>query len=346
MLSLPKIILLIVTIISLASYAVSKLYHKELSPFKNYMGQSFELKELSREEYAKAKEEFLTLMNTHDPKFALTELRERVKKNNALLRSCHALVHEIGHAAYEKYGDFSAAVKYQDEICNSGYLHGIIETHFSKSSDVFTAMKTVCDPYPLGKYLSWECYHGVGHGLMYYTSNDLPKSLELCNRYESSFARATCTNGIFMENFNTDQKLHPSKFLKESDPFYPCQEQVLRDKDDCYLNAPTYYLSLHKNDYVSALKWCESANHPFESTCARGVGSQAIKENINTPKLVEEICMSNKLTQVDSCIGGMISLYINHYGSLELARKLCKQLEPLNRQTCYLSIQSDSRFFH
>ena len=149
-----------------------------------------------------------------------------------------------------------------------------------------------------------------------------------------------------MENFNTDQKLHPSKFLKESDPFYPCQEQVSRHKGDCYLYAPTYYLSsLHKNDYVGALKWCEGADFLYKSTCAQGVGSQAIKENINTPKLVEEICMSNKSAQVDSCINGMVGLFINHYGSLEPARKLCEQLGVSNRQTCYNSIQSSASLF-
>lgn len=343
-----KFLILIIALFLLSIGAIkfiSKKSEIETSS-ANKTRQSFEAKELSREEYAKVKEEFLALMNAYDPKFALTELRERVKTDNTLLRSCHALVHEIGHAAYEKYGDFGEAMKYQDEICNSGYLHGIIETHFSKSADVFTAMQTVCNPYPLGKYTSWECYHGVGHGVMYYTSNDLPKSLELCDGYKSSFASATCANGVFMENFNTDQKLHPSKFLKESDPFYPCQEQASRHKGDCYLYAPTYFLSLHKNDYVGALKWCESAPLLYQSTCAQGVGSQAIKENINTPKFVEKVCMSNKSTQVNSCIDGMVGLFINHHGSLEPARKLCEQLEPSNRQTCYFSIQSSSGLFN
>ena len=338
-----KIIILIVALILLLGFGTSKIFNKPQSQSKNDAGRSFELKELSIEEYAKVKEDFLRLMNTHDPKFALMELRERVKTDNALLRSCHALVHEIGHEAYKKYDDFGEAMKYQDEICNSGYLHGIIETHFSKSADVFTAMQTVCNPYPLGKYLSWQCYHGVGHGIMYYTSNDLPKSLGLCEKYENSFARATCANGVFMENFNTDQKLHTSIFLKESDP---CQGQAPHHKGACYLYAPTYYLSLHKNDYVGALKWCGDAELLYRSTCAQGIGSQAIKENINNPKSVEEICMSNKSAQVNACIDGMVDLFINHYGSLEPAQKLCGELKSSNRQACYSSIQSSSELFN
>jgi hypothetical protein len=41
----------------------------------------------------------------------------------------------------------------------------------------------------------------------------------------------------------------------------------------------------------------------------------------------------------------MLSLYINHHGSLEPARDLCGQLEISNRQTCYNSVESNSTLF-
>lgn len=302
-------------------------------------------KELSREEYDKVREEFLTIVKEQNPKIALAKLRDQIKTDNSLLRSCHALVHEIGREAYYKYGNFGEAMEFQDEICNSGYLHGIIESHFSKSEDVFSAMKTVCDGYKLGSFLSWECYHGIGHGLMYYSSNDFPRSVSMCDSYDNNFAASNCANGVFMENFNTDQKIHPSKFLKPDDLFYPCQEQAARHKPDCYLYAPTYYLSLNKNDYVGALRWCESAEVPYGSACAAGVGSQAIKENINDPKFVEKVCAGNREEQVDPCIFGMVGLYINHYGSLEPAKVLCEQLALENRQACYNSVQLSSGLF-
>ena len=265
--------------------------------------------------------------------------------DGALLRSCHALVHEVGHEAYEKYGDFARAMAYQDEICNSGYLHGVIESHFWESDDVIVATRTVCDAYRLESFMSWECYHGVGHGLMYYTANDLPRSLSVCDSYDSEFARSNCSNGVFMENFNTDQKLHPSEFLKENDLFYPCREQATRHKDNCYLYAPTYYLSFHRDDYVGALRWCEGAEGPYESACVRGVGSQAIKENINNPKFVETICMNNIKTQIEACIYGMVDVYINHYGSLQPATIMCAELESLNKEICYNVVGSNVRAF-
>ena len=121
-------------------------------------------------------------------------------------------------------------------------------------------------------------------------------------------------------------------------PFYPCQEQTLFHKN-CYLYAPTYYLSLYKNDYTGVLRWCEKTNFLYKSVCAKDIDSQTIKENINDAKSVEEVCMSNKLTKINPCIDGMVSLLIYHYGSLKLAEKICEQLESQNRKTCYSSVK-------
>lgn len=296
--------------------------------------------------YGEAKMELLRMLSVSGPQAALEDLRTRVAADASVARSCHALAHELGHGAYEVYGDFAAAAQYEMQICNSGYLHGVIEAHFAAVPDVLSAMQEICAPYPEGKYLSWECYHGAGHGLMFYTDNDLPKSLALCNRYESEFARATCANGVFMENFSTDQKLHPSRYLKEEDPFYPCKEQADEHLGHCYLYAPTYYLSLHPGEYAAALSWCKEAGGSKAVACVQGVGSQAMKENINTPAFVEGICMQGALYQRDPCIQGMVGLYINHHGSLGPAKRLCDQMHGItNRASCQAAVEASAPLF-
>jgi hypothetical protein len=250
-----------------------------------------------------------------------------------------------GRESYGKYEDFGEAMKYQDEICNSGYLHGIIEARFSESEDVFADMETMCDEYPTNSTLSWQCYHGLGHGVMYYTANDLPRSLEMCDAFASNFARATCSNGLFMENFSADQKLHLSEYLDESNPLYPCAEQIKPHKENCYLYAPTYFLSINEGDYTGALELCNGAEKPLRQACARGVGAQTLKENINDPKLVEAACESGSPEQVEPCVNGMASLYISHHGSPEPARELCGQLEETNQQACRGAIESHTRRF-
>lgn len=301
--------------------------------------------QLSGDRYEGVKDSYVALVKDEDPGAALNRLRDEIKTDDALARSCHPLVHDIGREAYKKYEDFGEAMKYQDEICNSGYLHGIIEARFSESNDIFADMETMCDQYPPKSTLSWQCYHGLGHGVMYYTANDLPRSLEMCDAFDSSFARTTCSNGVFMENFSADQKLHLSEYLKESDPLYPCAEQAERHKENCYLYAPTYFLSLNQEDYAGALESCNDAEERFQRACAGGVGAQTMKENINDPKLVESACENGSPQQVEPCVRGMTSLYISHHGSTEPARELCGRLEDSNQQACYDSIESYNRLF-
>lgn len=302
-------------------------------------------RELTDAEYKKASQKYLSLLEKENPQKALDALRTDITTNDSLVRSCHALAHELGHASYEKYKDFGEALKYQSEICNSGYLHGIIETHFSTVGDIKTAMKSVCNSYPDGSFIEWECYHGVGHGLMYYNSNDLPESLKQCNTYPSREDASSCSNGVFMENFNTEQKLHPSKYLDKDNLFFPCNVQKKEDKANCYIYAPANYLTIHKNQYTKALDWCNTAEDGYRAICTQGVGVEMMKENINNPLFVEKTCATGTSSQEKSCIGGAIGLYINHYGSTIEASNLCKTLKPSHQKQCKEIVDSKSALF-
>lgn len=336
-------VLLIVIIITTSFLLIQNLQTKQKEVPKSTI--TITTQALSSEEYKNTKNELIEHMKQKNPRVALETLREKMKSNQAITRSCHDLVHEIGHAAYEKYDDFGQAMQYQDELCNSGYLHGIIENHFSKSNDIFTTMNTVCNQYSPKSFIGWECLHGVGHGLMYFTENNLPKSISFCEEYADIFSRQTCINGVFMENFNVDQKLHVSKYLDANNPMSPCTQQKPKYKTDCYLYAPTYFLSLHKNEYLDALQWCKTAEDEFQLTCATGVGSQAIKENIANPKFVESLCMQGSRDATNACIAGMVGLYINHFGGLNEAKMLCTKLEKTNQKICEQTIVSQQTLF-
>ncbi len=325
--SLAFVFCSLVNIVGLAAQEDGTMDHSAPTPFDDF------------------KAKYIAIAADQNPKIALSQLREDVNIDAELLRLCHPLIHAIGHAAYAKYGDFGSAMQYQDEICNSGYLHGIIETHFSESDDIFSALKTVCSPYPKETYLSWQCFHGVGHGVMFYTKNDLPQSLELCDSYRKRFERNSCVNGVFIENFNTNQKMHPSAYLDDTDYFYPCYEQKLRHRIDCYIYAPTFYLSVNENDYTSALKWCEQASKSYRSICAQGVGGQAIKENVSEPKKIERVCESNRRSQVTPCIVGMSLLYLYHHGDTPPARAMCEELTRPNRRTCKDAVRNSAHLF-
>ncbi len=298
---------------------------------------------LSDEAFNQELERLTTLLQEANPEVALAQLRSDVQTNDALAGSCHLLAHSLGHEAYEQYHGFTEAMQYQDEICNSGYLHGVIESHFLASDDVFAAMKTVCTD-SATTYAGWECYHGVGHGLMYYTENDLPKALSFCDQYAELEASNSCANGVFMENFNTDRNVHPSAYLSDDDLFYPCAEQTAH-QSDCYFYAPTHYLANHPNDYVGALAWCTEITNEAKLSCTRGVGSEVMKQNINQPEAVASICHRAQFDQIEPCLQGMSSLIFFHYGNRTQAQQACEQLSMTDQTICATTVETYSRLY-
>jgi hypothetical protein len=249
---------------------------------------------LTTEEYNAAVDRFTKLVAEHNPTIALHALANSMDTDQRILNECHGIVHEIGAAAFQKYKDFATAIQYQDDLCGGGYLHGTIEAYFSKTKNIKLAMETLCSRYGISPERE-KCYHGIGHGLMYYSNNDLPTSISNCSRYKLPKARVRCAEGVYMENFGTLRTLHPSDYLKPEDPLYPCSSQPSSYKGVCYYYAPLYYLSLHTNDYIGALRMCETVEEKYQVSCTKGVGSRAIKSNVKNIPQVENICMSGQL---------------------------------------------------
>jgi hypothetical protein len=284
------------------------------------------------------------IVKNQDPRIALAELGKRMKSDPLVFKNCHGLAHEVGHEAFKKYNDFTKAFFYQDNVCSDGYLHGVIEERFSYATNVSALVKemgAICDGVGLE---SGRCFHGVGHGLMYFTANDLPKSLSFCNNYRGE-AQGRCIEGTFMENFLSDGVIHPSKYLDKNNPFYPCPIQSAGLKSYCYFYAPIYYLTLNNNDYAATLNWCNTAEKAGISQCIRGVGSLTMKYNIDKPKYVEGVCAKLPRSQVSSCIDGMVSYYLTFYDHLKLAQEMCATLEKQNQSPCDDAVTRRNKLF-
>lgn len=295
--------------------------------------------------YYKNVNALIAIVNKQNPRMALNELQHRMDTDQFVFKNCHAMAHKIGRMAYSKYKDFNTSLQYQNTTCSNGYLHGVIEAKFALLSNIQAAVeeiRSICSRYAKAD----RCWHGTGHGLMFFTANDLPKALNVCDTYTTARARHRCYEGVFMENFLTDPDVgHPSSYVSSKNPFVPCPSEAGRYKAVCYFYEPIYYLSLHNNNYALALKWCRGAEFGYDSSCIRGVGSLAMKYNINDPKYVEKLCVTNSYNQIPACIDGMVSYYLTFYGSLSKTAALCDQLEPSNLKTCHTAVKRSVALF-
>ncbi|MDB4978259.1 MAG: hypothetical protein JWM56_445 [Candidatus Peribacteria bacterium] len=279
------------------------------------------------------------VVQTASPKEALAVLRTDMNADGRVLRLCHALAHEIGHAAYEKTNSFTGSLLFENDICGSGYLHGVVETHFAKVGNIEQTMRIICKPGDA------SCFHGVGHGLMFFLDNNVVQSIKLCQTYAEPFQKIQCAEGVYMENYNTDFKAHPSEYLKAEDPFYPCADQPELLKPVCYFYAPRFYLRIHTDAFEDALKWCDGAEEKYRDACAKGVGSATMKFTIKDPALVERVCSSHTPDMEPYCIDGMSSYYLVNFASLSKTRALCKELQPEHYARCMKTVTGGERFF-
>jgi hypothetical protein len=126
---------------------------------------------------------------------------------SAFIRSnCHQLAHVIGRAAAERYGgDVVKAYNEGDNFCWSGYYHGVMEKIVqgigadniaNKINDICTSAKAQQE----FSFYHYNCVHGLGHGMMAITNNQLFEALKTCDRLDGAWQQESCYSGVFMEN--------------------------------------------------------------------------------------------------------------------------------------------------
>lgn len=296
--------------------------------------------------YKNLKVKFESLVKNSDPRRAIRSLEQESQQNDKVSALCHDILHDIGHAAYKKYGNFKDAVQYQSDFCNSGYIHGLFESYFASADDPLAGLSDVCSDYASGKrqFDLWQCHHGIGHGFMYLTGGDLDKSLALCGRGLGTDA-ADCQNGVYMEVFNLEVLAKEKDYVDSDDPFSTCSDSDIA-KADCYLYVPAYLSQTAGMEYAEIFKECQKAEYEFRDYCIYGVGTEAIKRNMDDPHIVFSMCGQAGMTSYQTvCVAGVTGMYMSQEGSHAAGQKLCKKAPQNYRAVCQDTVASKEAFF-
>jgi hypothetical protein len=267
--------------------------------------------------------------------------RQRVAADPSFARDCHPLMHHLGHAAFAQYKGFQPAMAQADELCNSGYIHGLIEANFQASPSIDVAISSSCPATKEESFKQWQCFHGMGHGLMYATDRDLTPSIEGCKHLATPFATNSCLNGVFMEKFIVVSHTGESRADVSDLDISLCKAQPTEVKKQCYFYAPSAYLEQHADQSAQAIQWCKQAEADFVGTCTSGVGAQTMKDSITKPALTATFCKSIEAGYQKSCARGALSLYINHHSSTQKAQALCGHEFKAFAQTCQSVIEKE-----
>ena len=277
------------------------------------------------------------LVQHKNPTAAFNALRSLEARDPRVATQCHDLAHAIGDAAYLKYGNFKDAFAYNDYMCGSGYIHSLVVNTFKETEDPTPLINTICagqDGY---------CFHGIGHGLMFFTHNDVPSALDYCAKLESSEEAARCSEGVFMQNFEAGQD-DPTPYVYVNDPLKLCRDEP-RYKTACYLYAGEYLAaSVTLNSDVFAL--CDASEPKWNWKCVSGMGAYIMAIHLSDPKHAERVCNgAASQTTRNSCIDGMVSYTLVNYNSIPRAEALCSSLEAQNQVACQKSLDARRAFY-
>ncbi len=258
----------------------------------------------------------------------------------AVHADCHQISHWIGRAGLVYYKhDAGQALSHGAMTCNSGYYHGVLQVALAglPRDVVVRKARTLCSAPAVNteEFLLYQCVHGLGHGLMIYSGNDLPWSLRTCHKLRTDFDRVSCTGGVFMQNLDTT--MGTSRYLRAKDPLYPCTAVAERDKVYCYLMATSRILALDGYDWRKTAAWCRKSEPGWVKTCFESYGRDASGTSQYQPSRTIHLCLQAGPNAPD-CIYGAARDYGNNYAGGKQATTLCGAAPVRYRSRCYEGI--------
>jgi hypothetical protein len=187
---------------------------------------------------------FRDVLKTHSTKNALQLIQRFEFEDQELRRDCHPIVHAVGRETFRVKGNIHDAFSACDQTCHSGCYHGAVE-RFLRGEEVYSlvdrhpsqselkqkAAAACASDVPVR--LRFQCLHGLGHALMFFSRYKLAPALEACDSLSEEWSRHSCYGGVFMENvFNSTPELRD---LSPTDYHYPCNKIDTKYRAECYV---------------------------------------------------------------------------------------------------------------
>jgi cytochrome c553 len=282
------------------------------------------------------------------PKPALDLFDEKMAEQ-PIEADCHRIAHTIGAASLEHYeGSVAKALANGRASCWSGYYHGVVERSFvgTPKAGLPRRSREICKDPEIRRtsFLAYQCVHGLGHGLMIHTGYDLPGSLRVCDRLETGWDSDSCEAGVFMENVSSSYGIK-SRWLRDDDLIYPCNEVAEKYKLYCYLMVTSRILQANGYNWSEAATTCRKSDRGWVATCFQSLGRDASgNTRQNAPKILELCALAGDMAR--ECIYGAARDITSNDASPRRAKLLCNTAAARFRGYCYEGIGTIIGGFH
>jgi hypothetical protein len=259
-------------------------------------------------------------------------------------RDCHPIVHAIGRETYRIKGTIHDSFSACDQTCHSGCYHGSVE-RFLRGENIYTEVERhpsaaelkqkaaiACDP-KIALRFRFQCLHGLGHALLFFSRYQLKPSLEACDALPEAWSRSSCYGGVFMENvFNATPE---TRDLSPTDYHYPCNKLDPKYREGCYV-MQTSRMTEMGLDTAQIFRECEKAGE-YREACTVSVGrdlSNFVRagQSRATAQKCELVTGESRL----ACMSGAIYALIDNTWDGRYALPFCSDFsQESDQNACY-----------
>lgn len=284
-------------------------------------------------------------------KFPLADFQSAVVENESnepVFNTCHEASHYIGRLAYQEQKNVKNLFNACQHICLDGCYHGVVEGYFIDKNislveqnfkEVSNEVAKLCgksEDYRTPE-LYVSCLHGLGHAVMYITDFDLPDALDLCDSLSGANERELCYTGALMANSdNRNSEEHPSKYLKDDDPMYPCPILKEKHQKKCYeYNTLTFY-EFTNYDWGKTIELCGQVPSPYRSGCYQTMGGDQVGFTDDVEKIKKACSEIPSLEFQNACIDGAeANLAMRYSSNFDKPLQFCSIMEDAHKSKCF-----------
>lgn len=252
---------------------------------------------------------------------------------------CHQNAHSAGRFAYELFNE--GAFQTCSAECHSGCYHGATEAYFRDhgTANLAQDLAVICSS-ELNRFLSHQCFHGVGHGLMAFSDYEIFEALANCDLLPQG--QESCYSGVYMENVvgGLAQSVgHFTNYLND-DPHFPCNIVDEKYRNTCYFYQTSRMVQLFDWDFTKVGATCAEIDEQYQQSCFESMGRDVGGANFGNNAGAIEDCDGAPAGQARVwCLNGAVQNTFWTPEGQDDALDFCMQLsEPAEKDGCYDTI--------
>ena len=264
-------------------------------------------------------------------------------------RDCHPVVHAIGRETYRLKGNIHDSFSACDQTCHSGCYHGSVE-RFLRGDNIYAQIDkhpstaelkqkaaVACDP-NIALRLRFQCLHGLGHALLFFSRYQLVQSLGVCDVLPDSWSQSSCYGGVFMENvFNATPE---TRDLSPTDYHYPCNQLAAKYRGECYVMQTSRMTEMGlSTDQV--FQECGKAGD-YREFCATSIGRDLSNEaRFGNSRATAQKCELASGSDRLACTRGVIYALIDNTWDGRYALPFCATFHQEKDQDACFRLSTD-----